>query len=305
MSNEHFEVDLGVDFKVEDGWPRIDSKVYFTSRGVRYLTRPGVVLISKPETNLRGLGCYLEGYCGQFEEYLNDPDRLPDGESLIKFAGQLCYASFGAKRTWNKDVKRYMTNLKASGHGSVFEHANYSFLLYGVSRSLTHELIRHRAGFAYSQQSTRYVDQTVLRFVERLEFQSDPALHEQFIARIDEIYEKYCKLRDYLEVTNLEALQVEEGSNHAKTDRKKKINQLCRMILSHELEAPIVVTANIRAWRHFIEMRSHPSAELEIRNLAICLYLCLREVAPDIFDDYTLSRLPDGTFSLRTDFRKV
>ena len=80
-----------------------------------------------------------------------------DGERLAEFAGRLCYMSQHnpAKRA----TREYLENIKKQGHGSVLEHANYSILLEGVSRSLTHELVRHRAGFAYSQLSQRYVDE--------------------------------------------------------------------------------------------------------------------------------------------------
>ncbi|MCS6894120.1 MAG: FAD-dependent thymidylate synthase, partial [Deltaproteobacteria bacterium] len=163
----------------------LDSPVYRTSRGTRYLRGPGLVLLSKPHVDLSAINVYLEGYQPEFTEYLNDSwDSLTSGEVLIKFAGQTCYCSFGHKRTYNKDIERYLDNLKASGHGSVFEHANYTFLVYGVSRSLTHEFIRHRAGFAYSQQSTRYIDQAALRFIERPEFQNDEMLHNNFLNRI-------------------------------------------------------------------------------------------------------------------------
>ena len=93
-----------------------------------------------------------------------EPDHLKvkwlgestDGERLAEFAGRLCYMS--QKNPANRATRDYLENIKKQGHGSVLEHANYSLLLEGVSRSLTHELVRHRAGFAYSQLSQRYVD---------------------------------------------------------------------------------------------------------------------------------------------------
>src|SRR5690242_1507768 len=100
-----------------------------------------------------------------------EPAHLPvswlgegsDGERLAEFAGRLCYMSRAnpAKRA----TREYLENIKKQGHGSVLEHANYSILLEGVSRSLTHELVRHRAGFAYSQLSQRYVDESEANFV--------------------------------------------------------------------------------------------------------------------------------------------
>src|SRR5437868_3872093 len=99
------------------------------------------------------------------------PDHLPvqwqgessDGERLAEFAGRLCYMS--QHNPAGRSTREYLENIKKQGHGSVLEHANYSLLLEGVSRSLTHELVRHRAGFAYSQLSQRYVDESVASFV--------------------------------------------------------------------------------------------------------------------------------------------
>src|SRR6478672_10606579 len=100
-----------------------------------------------------------------------EPGHLPvkwmgentDGERLAEFAGRLCYMS--QANPANRQTREYLGNIKKQGHGSVLEHANYSLLLEGVSRSLTHELVRHRAGFAYSQLSQRYVDESEASFV--------------------------------------------------------------------------------------------------------------------------------------------
>lgn len=86
-----------------------------------------------------------------------------DGERLAEFAGRLCYMS--QRNPAGRTTREYLENIKKQGHGSVLEHASYSLLLEGVSRSLTHELVRHRAGFAYSQLSQRYVDESAAQFV--------------------------------------------------------------------------------------------------------------------------------------------
>ena len=86
-----------------------------------------------------------------------------DGEHLAEFAGRLCYMS--QRNPAGRATREYLVNILKQGHGSVLEHANYSLLLEGISRSLTHELVRHRAGFAYSQLSQRYVDESQAAFV--------------------------------------------------------------------------------------------------------------------------------------------
>src|SRR5687767_15728683 len=106
-----------------------------------------------------------------------------DGERLAEFAGRLCYMS--QKNPANRTTAEYLENIKKQAHGSVLEHANYSLLLEGVSRSLTHELVRHRAGFAYSQLSQRYVDEYVADFVVPPAIAGDEALEGAWRAQID------------------------------------------------------------------------------------------------------------------------
>src|SRR5262249_19870951 len=122
---------------IETGFPFVYSHVYHTDTGTPFLRTPGVHLISKPQLNLNSIQTFLDGFDGElgFRDYLSDPDKLEDGAQLLKFAGQACYASFGNKRTKNKEASKYLGHIKESKHGSVTEHANYSFFLYGVSRS--------------------------------------------------------------------------------------------------------------------------------------------------------------------------
>ena len=136
---------------VTDGFPAIHSPVYHTGAGTAYLRAPGVVMLARPQTNVVGLAGFLEGFDPElgFPSYLEDPTPLPDSSQLCKTAGQLCYASFGPRRTKNENAAAYFERLTSAGHGSVLEHASFSFLLYGISRSVTHELVRHRAGAGF------------------------------------------------------------------------------------------------------------------------------------------------------------
>lgn len=289
----------------EAGSITIHSPAHRTQNGTFYLTTPGVVLLARPQIALQGLAGFLSGFdpALHFSSYLDDPTVLPDGAQLCKVAGQVCYMSFGPKRTLNDQAKRYFDNLKSSGHGSVFEHATYSMLFYGISRSVTHELIRHRAGFGFSQLSQRYVSGRMLRFVERPEYRVDEQLHQQFLARIERANEEYTMLTNRL--LEMQQSGVDILGAEARTDLRKKVQQAARSVLPNETEAPIVVTANTRAWRHFIEMRASSHAEIEIRELAVRAFLCLRKADPVLFDDYTLERLSDGTYIVKTAFQKV
>lgn len=289
----------------ESGFPCVPSEARVTPTGTPYLQTPGVALIARPQVQVGNMADFLGGFSPDlhFAQYLDDPTPLPSGAALCKAAGQLCYASFGPRRTYNADAVRYFENIKESGHGSVLEHANYSFLFYGLSRSVTHELIRHRAGVSFSQISQRYVSGRVLRFVERPEYQDDPELHAAFERRIDAAAVDYNLLAEKL------LAQQKAGSEllsaEARTDLRKKVQQAARSVLPNETEAPIVVTANARAWRHIVEMRANPHAEIEIRALAFRTYLCLAVVDPILFGDYRITPLSDGTYGVETDHPKV
>lgn len=287
------------------GFMNIHAPVQHTPQGTPYLTRPGVIVLARPQTNLAGLEGFLSGYdeSSHFNEYLADPTRLPDSAQLCKVAGQLCYMSFGRKRSYNADAERYFTNLKASGHGSVFEHANFSLLLYGISRSVTHELVRHRSGLGFSQQSQRYVSGRMVRFVERPEYALDETLHAQFLQRIERAAAEYAAITE--RILEMQHAGTQLLSAEERTDLRKKVQQTARSVLPNETEAPIVATGNARAWRHIISMRASAHAETEIRALAVRIFLCLYLTDPVLFSDYTLEELPDGTLSVKTEFEKI
>lgn len=224
---------------VTDGFPAIHVPVYRTAAGTAYLKSPGVVMLARPQTNVAGLGGFLEGFDPDlgFPEYVNDPTALPASSQLCKTAGQTCYMSFGPRRTTNENAAAYFERLTSAGHGSVLEHSNFSFLLYGISRSVTHELVRHRAGVGVSQVSQRYVSGSVLRFVERPEYQEDEELHRFFEERADGAAAGYEAMAERL-------LARQEGgsgmlSADYKTDARKKVQQTARSLLPNETEAPM------------------------------------------------------------------
>jgi thymidylate synthase (FAD) len=290
---------------ITDGFPTIHTPVFRTEPGTPYLKAPGVVMLARPKTNIAGLSGFLEGFDPdlRFPEYLDDPTSLPGSSQLCKTAGQTCYMSFGPRRTKNENAAAYIERLTSAGHGSVLEHSSFSFLLYGISRSVTHELVRHRAGVGFSQTSQRYVAGSVLRFVERPEYQGDEELHRLFEERADRAAAEYGEMADRL-------LERQEGGNSMlsadyKTDARKKVQQTARSLLPNETEAPMVFTGNVRALRHIVEMRADAHAESEIRNLAVRIFLCLVTVDPILFGDYKIGELPDGTFTVTTEYRKA
>lgn len=216
-------------------------------------------------------------------------------EALPEFAGRLCYMSFAKPRPGGN--KTYLGHIKEVGHGSVLEHTVWNFIITGVSRSFTHELVRHRAGFGYSQLSQRYVDESVAEFVEPDCIADDPKLHEVWRSAVEHAQEAYIKL--------VEGLQATFASVEDKTLRRKLARQAARSVLPNATETKIFVTANARAWRHFIELRCNEHAETEIRIVAAKILEVLQREAPNLFGDYEFIALPDGTRAAQTPFRKV
>lgn len=286
-------------------YPAMHPHIFRTSQGVPYLQESGVAIIAMSIPSFDSVQPFLDGFDEDlgFSSYLNDPTPIGPMEAICKFAGQLCYLSLGEKRSKNDKAEEYFDHIKSSGHGSVLEHANVTFLLYGISRTLTHELVRHRAGFGFSQVSQRYVDGSKLRFVERPEYSTHPELHARFVERIDRAAREYAEVANILVDDQRAGLDVLQGDR--KTDLRKKVQQCARSVLTNEAEAPIVVTANLRGWRHFCEMRASMAAEVEIRSTAVKIARCLRVIAPLIFSDYREEMLTDNTVGLTTTYRKV
>jgi thymidylate synthase (FAD) len=218
-----------------------------------------------------------------------------DGERLAEFAGRLCYMSQRnpAKRT----TRDYLENIKRQGHGSVLEHANYSLLLEGVSRSLTHELVRHRAGWAYSQLSQRYVDESEAHFVVPPAIIGDEALEAAWREQIEGAQRSYVAL--------VEQLMERYAWVGDKVHRRKMAREAARGVLPNSTETKIVVTGNARAWRTMLELRSSEGAELEIRRLAVAALRVLQSEAPGFFSDFEIYQGDDRREAARLGYHKV
>jgi thymidylate synthase (FAD) len=143
----------------------------------------------------------------------------------------------------------------------------------------------------------------MLRFVERPEYQRHEELHSQFLERIERAANEYKALTNRL--LEMQQAGVDILSAEARTDLRKKVQQCARSVLPNETEAPIVTTGNARAWRHLIEMRASAHAEIEIRELAVRIFLCLRLMDPILFGDYRVEQLADGTYIVKTEHEKV
>jgi thymidylate synthase (FAD) len=228
------------------------------------------------------------------------------GQAVAEFAGRLCYLSFGEDagmegghrtipgRTTNAS---YLENILRTKHGSVLEHAVWTFLFEGISRALTHELVRHRAGMGYSQLSQRYVDESDIGFVVPPEIGEGTPAFEAWRAGCEQALAAYREL--------LQGLTEQIGDDGPATMRKKRARQAARAVLPNSAETKIVVTGNARAWRHFVEMRGSGSADVEIRRLAVAVLRELHVEAPNIFGDMRIVPADDGTELVETPFAKV
>ena len=257
-----------------------------------YITKPKVYVLGRQVVVADELARFLDD-----ENMLFSTDTPLAAEVLAEVAGRTCYMSFGKGRKSNQE---YLENILSSKHGSVLEHAVWNLLITGVSRSLTHELVRHRAGFGYSQLSQRYVDEGDARYVVPPLYQESEELQQKWQQTIDLIREAYVELA---EATTRYVQQ--KHPEMPPRDRRKWARQAARSILPNACETKIFVTGNSRAWRHFLELRGSPHADTEIRLLAVEVCKALKKESPNIFHDIELVDEPDGMPSVRVQHSKV
>lgn len=192
----------------------------------------------------------------------------PDAERHIERAGRTAYLSF--TEYTRGSTGPFIRMLIKRGHTSVLEHASASFRVRGVSRAFTHQLVRHRL-CSFTQQSQRYVDESSFRFVEPDSIRKDLVAHEMFIELMQHIKEAYVILQD----------------------RGIK-NEDARFVLPNATQSEIVITANLRQWRHIIQLRGSRHAQWEIRRVAIGILRILKERAPNVFHDFEIN-VKEGT----------
>jgi thymidylate synthase (FAD) len=260
------------------------------ARDVRVLREPAVYVVGRQLVDPAELDRFLADHGVSWQS-----DTEVAGELLTEISGRLCYLSFARPRPGGNEA--YLNHIMEVGHGSVLEHAVWNFIFVGISRSCSHELIRHRAGFGYSQLSQRYVDESVAEYIEPDIIASRPDLHEIWLDAVAQSHQAYMKL--------VEKLQEVYQDEPDRTLRRKLARQAARSVLPNATETKIFVTANARALRHFIELRASRHAEVEIRKLAVAVLRLMQQEAPHIFGDYQLQPLPDGTFEAVSPHRKV
>lgn len=256
---------------------------------------PRVVKLAETRLDQDGVRQFAEHYGAV--EWLERAKQLQPNESefLIELAGRSCYKSFGVGLNPNvtriRDNPRdYMANVLEKGDGSILEHATVTFAFLNVSRIFTHELVRHRAGTAISQESLRYVRP---RDIEMwLPPDLEPA-SKQFFESVQEITKRYHDIESQF---NWDEMTFEQ---------KKRLTSALRRILPDGIATNIIWTANHRTLRWVIERRTDPSAEVEIRKVfGKVAEICIRDY-PLLYSDFTRRELPDGTSQYVPKFSKV
>lgn len=208
------------------------------------------------------------------------------GQALAEFAGRACYQSWDKPNPATATNAGYLRHILEVGHLAVLEHGTVSMYLTGVSRSLSHELVRHRH-LSCSQLSQRYVPEGDAELVEPAVIAGDPELHALFLASTGAAQEAYEQL--------LAGLEQRFADTPNATLRRRQARQAARSVLPNATETRIVVTGNYRAWRHFVAARASEHADVEIRELAVACLRELQRVAGNVFGDFRISALADGT----------
>lgn len=216
--------------------------------------------------------------------------HTPDPERAIATAARLCYAPVGAAElmeTMSEErVRSVLSTIMASGHYSTLEHASYTFAIDGVSRVLTHQLVRHRLA-SFNQQSQRYV-----KFKDGFPFITPESIKEN--AQAQEVFQS---LMDHAADAYEALLAMDIPAEDA------------RFVLPNATETKIVTTMNVRELLHFFELRCCHRAQWEIQELAQCMLALVKPTAPFIFMDAGApcvhATCPEGKMTCGNPFPKV
>lgn len=232
--------------------------------------RPKVFLVASTTIRWPGMGDYLNAI-GASPKNLHQGD---DTEVLIEAGGRLCYKSWEPGMNPNVTKVRqgtaYLENIIAQRHGSVLEHASATFIFHNVSRVFTHELVRHRAGCAVSQESMRYMRPKELRMF----FPPDLDATEGAREMAQKTEDWFLKVSAWLDTVQ-------------SFDTKKRVTSALRRLLPQGTATDIMWTANMRALRHILELRTHASAEEEMRMVFDAVGLIVTDQFPTLFADFT------------------
>ncbi len=211
----------------------------------------------------------------------------PDGEKLIASAAKLCYSSVGIssieENLNEENTDRFLDMLMSLGHQSPIEHISFTFGIEGVSRTLTHQLVRHRIA-SYSQQSQRYVKLDQFEYVIPPSIEGNEEAKKLFIEAMEKDQEYYDRLTEILFNENYSRM-IKEGlaEKEARMKAEKEAIEDARYVFPNACETKIVVTMNGRTLLHFFNVRCCLRAQWEIRALATEMLRLVKGVYPTLF----------------------
>ena len=206
-------------------------------------------------------------------------DYTPEPERVVAMAARLCYSASGAEelaeRLSDDQVKKMVRQMIKLGHGSTIEHVSFTFGVEGVSRVLTHQLVRHRIA-SYDQQSQRYVSAHGFQYITPPSIAASPTAKVKF----DQLQQEIRRIYD-----EMVALGVPKED--------------ARYVLTNATETKILITMNARSLMHFFNLRCCYRAQWEIRELAYKMLAEVKQVAPTLFHNAGAScvntgRCPEG-----------
>ena len=218
-------------------------------------------------------------------------DTAEGSQALSEFAGRACYQSWSKPNPKTATNRGYLANILKVRHDSVLEHGSCTFYVEGVTRALTHELIRHRH-FSYSQLSQRFVS-----VEDGVTLVAPPLLRE-----VEGINDFLFEMREHVEqayemLEDMAATQTREEKSVAMI--LKRHREAARAALPNMVETKIVITGNHRAWRDFLLKRAEYHADLEIREFAVALFKNLIGHFPNIYQDFEVFNDEDERQSVR------
>jgi thymidylate synthase (FAD) len=224
---------------------------------IRFWTKPKVFRIGRTTVDHAQLHSYFDvmGFQPSDTQLMGT-----DPEILIESGARDCYFSYGGK---SRGSREHFAHLREVNHGSVYRHANFTFKIVGVSRGFTHEMVRHAAGCAYSQTSSRYIHAKALGFVVPPDYRGTP-IESEFVTKCIadlELYDRHLKLleKEYLlRMPGQDAITL-----------RKRARGAARAVLPIGLAQVLQVTMNAQAIRHVLRMRGSIYAETEIREVAV------------------------------------
>ena len=211
----------------------------------------------------------------------------PDGAATIAKAAKLCYSPVGVEAIEEEldeaEVARFVAMLADMGHASPMEHISFTFAIDGVSRVLTHQLVRHRLA-SYSQQSQRYVRLDQFEYIIPKAIEKDEAAKTRFIESMEAAHKAYEDLTEQLKAVYVKELE-ESGMDEKKaaSAAEKRAIEDARYVLPNACETKIVVTMNARSLMHFFTVRLCERAQWEIRDMALAMLKEVLAVAPEVF----------------------